>query len=121
MGVALLKNTYVPDRDNHLRYSDVVAAEVAATGGYTAGGKQVANRAASYDPAADEYNLQGDDVVWGPGATITARYAVVYEMATADKYLWALLDFGADQTVSSGYFSVDFIAGVLSVKAGPPV
>src|SRR4029450_6183441 len=96
------------------------AQELAAGGLYTVGGKQILNRAISYDAANDEYNLLGDDVAWGPGAAFTTRYGIVYEMATTDKYLWEILDFGADIPVA-GYFTVDFLSGILSVKAGPPV
>jgi hypothetical protein len=120
MGVILMRPTYVPNIDTQMRYTDVSAQELAAGGLYTVGGKQILNRAISYDAANDEYNLLGDDVAWGPGAAFTTRYGIVYEMATTDKYLWEILDFGADIPVA-GYFTVDFLSGILSVKAGPPV
>lgn len=121
MGIALLRDTYVPNLDAHLRYSDVSPFEVAAGGTYVLGGKQIANRSATYDALADEYGLFGDDVQWGPGATITARYGVIYEMTTTDKYLWALLDFDQNFVVNNGIFVVDFANGVLAVKGGPAV
>jgi hypothetical protein len=121
MGIMLMKPTYVPNIDTQLRYSDVSAQEIAAGGGYVLGGKEILTRSISYDALNNEYNMLGDDVVWGPGATFTTRYGIVYEMATADKFLWELLDFGQDFTVNNGYFAVDFSAAVLSVAAGPPV
>jgi hypothetical protein len=120
MGVALLGAGYTPNLDSHMRYSDVSAQEIAAGGGYTTGGQAIANRSASYDGAADEYNLLGDDLTWGPGATINARYGVIYEMATTDKYLWALLDFGTLVTISNGAFTIDWTAGLLSVQSAGP-
>jgi len=120
MGVALLADTYVPNLDSHMRYSDIVASEVAGTL-YVAGGKEITGRAISYDSALNEYNLQGNDLSWGPGATFAARYGAVYEMATADKFLWALLDFGALISVSNGVFQIDWATNLLSVQAGPPV
>ena len=120
MGVALLKDPYVPNIDSHLRYSDVVGEEIAGTL-YTAGGKEILGRATSYDALANEYNLLGNDLAWGPGATFATRYGVVYEMATADKWLWALLDFGVLINVNNGVFQIDWAAGLLSVQAGPPV
>jgi len=120
MGVALLTASYVKNLDTHLRYSDVSLYEVAAGGGYTTGGQQIANRTTSYDAAADEYNLLGDDLTWGPGATITASFGVIYEMATANKWLWALLDFGQSVAVSNGVFTIDWTAGLLSVQSAGP-
>ena len=121
MGIILMKNTYVPNLDTQLRYSDVSAQELAAAGGYTLGGKEILSRSVSYNAAADEYDMLGDDVTWGPGVTFTTRYGIVYEMATTDKFLWELLDFGADFAVSAGYFAVDFVAGVLAVRAAAAV
>jgi hypothetical protein len=121
MGVILMKPTFVPNIDSQLRYSDISGFELAAGGGYTLGGKQIVNRASVYNPASDEYDLQGDDLSWGPGATFTSRYGVVYEMATTDKYLWALLDFEADVPVSNGIFQIDWLSGLLTVKVDPAV
>lgn len=121
MGVVLMRNTFVPNIDSQLRYSDISSQELAAGGGYTVGGKQITSRAAAYNAATDEYDLQGDDLSWGPGATFVTRYGVVYEMASADKWLWALLDFEADIPVSNGIFQIDWISGLLTVKVDPPV
>jgi hypothetical protein len=121
MGIILMTPAFVPNIDTQLRYSDVSAGELPAAGGYVLGGKEILSRSASYDALANEMNLLGDDVVWGPGATFTTRYGCIYEMATADKFLWGLLDFGQDFSVANGYFAVDFAAAALSVAAGPPV
>lgn len=121
MGVVLLGASYPAALDTDLRYADVAAYQVPAGGGYATGGKEIMNRSASYDAAADEWTLLGDDVVWGPGASFSVRYAAVYEMATTDKYLWEFLDFGQLYTVENGYFAVDFISGVLGIKAAAPV
>ena len=121
MGIMLLKPTYVPDIDVHLRHSDIVSHELAASGGYAAGGKEILTRSVSYNAGADEYDMLGSDVTWGPGATFTCRYGAVYEMATADKYLWELLDFGQDFAIVNGYFAVDFQTGILAVRAAAAV
>lgn len=120
MGVALLGAAYTPNLDAHLRYADVSASEITGSG-YVAGGSQIASRAISYDAANDEYNLLGNDLSWGPGATFSARYGVIYEMTTTDKWLWALLDFGALINVNNGVFQIDWAAALLSIVAGPPV
>ena len=121
MGVALMKPTFIPNIDTQLRYSDISSQELASGGGYTLGGKEILTRSASYDALNNETNLLGDDVIWGPGATFTTHFGVIYEMATTDKWLWALLDFGQDFAVANGYFAVDFASAALSVAAGPPV
>ena len=121
MGVILMVPSFVPNIDTQLRYSDVTTSELATGGGYTKGGSQIANRSVSYDAAADEYNLLGDDLSWGPGATFSTSDGIIYEMVTTDKWLWALLNFGGQIDVANGVFQIDWTAGLLSVAAGPPV
>src|SRR5262245_41497598 len=108
MKVALMKPTYVPDVDANLRWADVSAQEIAAGGGYTAGGKSLTGKSTSYDAAANEMNLVAADLSWGPGFTATMAFAVVYEEGTTDKFLWGLLDLGGTQTISNGTFLLDW-------------
>ena len=121
MKVALMKPTYAPDIDAHLRYADVVAQELAAGGGYASGGKSLTGKSISYDAPANEYNLLAADLSWGPGATLQTRYGVVYESGTTDAFLWALLDFGALQDITNGTFLLDWATNLLAIAAGPPV
>jgi hypothetical protein len=121
MGVILMKDTFIPNIDTQLRYTDVSTEEVAAGGLYVTGGQQIGGRSTSYNALANEYDLLGNDLSWGPGATFSARYGIIYEMVTADKWLWALLDFGALISVANGVFQIDWAAGLLSVQAGAPV
>ena len=121
MRVILMKPTYGPNIDTQLRYSDVSAQEVAAGGGYSVGGKSLTGKSISYDSANDEYNLLADDLSWGPGATFQCRYGVILEWDTTDKFLWAILDFGALQDITSGTFLLDWASNLLAIGAGPPV
>lgn len=121
MGIILMKPTFVPNIDTQMVYADVAAQEVAAGGGYATGGKEILTRSSVYNAAADQWDLIGADVVWGPAATFSTRYGIVYEMATATKVLWEILDFGAQFDIVNGNFTVDFSAAVLAVAAGPPV
>jgi hypothetical protein len=121
MKVALLKPTYTPDVDAHLRYSDIVGQELVAGGGYTVGGKSLTGKSIAYDSAANEYNLLAADLSWGPGATLQTRYGAVYEGDTTDKFLWATLDFGALQDIANGTFLLDWATNLLAIAAGPPV
>jgi hypothetical protein len=121
MSVMLMKNTYTPDPDGHLRYADVSSQELAAGGGYTVGGKSITGKSVSYVPASDETNLIGADLSWGPGATFQTRYGIIYENGTADEFLWALLDFGALQDIANGTFLLDWASNLLAIGIGPPV
>lgn len=121
MGVILMVPAFAVNIDSQLRYSDVSGSELATGGGYTVGGQQITGRSATYDAAADEYNLQGNDLTWGPGATFSTGKGIIYEMTTADKWLWAILDFGGTIDVANGVFQIDWTAGLLSVQTGPAV
>ncbi len=110
--VALLTNAYSPNQDTHDYFDDVVANEVAATGGYTAGGITLANKAITYDAGTNVIKLDADDVTWS-ASTITARYAVVYDdspATNATKPLIGYVDFGSDQSSSSGNFTITWDA-----------
>jgi hypothetical protein len=121
MGIILMKPTFVPNIDVQMVYADVSAQELAAGGGYTVGGAQITNRSTLYNAGADRWDLLGDDVLWGPGASFSVRHGIVYEQATVDKRLWEILDFGQQYDVVNGFFTVDFSSAVLAVQAGPAV
>jgi len=121
MRVALMTAAFSPNVDTQLRYSDVSASELASGGGYTVGGKSLTGKSTSYDSAANEYNLIAADLSWGPGATFQTRYGVLYEADTTDKWLWALLDFGALQDISNGTFLLDWATNLLAITQGAPV
>lgn len=94
----LVTSAYAEDKDAHTKRSNVTN-EVAATGGYVAGGQAV-----TVTVTKDTVNDRVDIGLGGfsiAGATITARKAVYYKsrggVATADE-LVAVVDFGADVT-----------------------
>lgn len=103
--IALLDNTHTPDADTHTAWADVSGDEVSGTG-YDAGGETLANKAVTQDDTDDEGVFDADDVTWS-SSSITARYAVVYDTTAANKLI-CLIDFGSDQTSSSGDFTVSF-------------
>jgi len=120
MTVALLKPTYTPNLDTHLTWADVSAQEVVGTG-YTSPGQLLAGKPGTpvYNPGTDRTDLQANDSVWGPGASFTAHYAVIYDNS-GSKPLWALVDFEADQTVSNGTFTLDWQSvGLLYIIPAP--
>lgn len=102
----LVTSGYVEDKDAHLKRSSV-SNEVAASGGYTAGGQAVA-----VSVTKDTVNDRLDITLGGfsiPAATITARKAVYYKSrggaASADE-LVAVIDFGADVTSTAGTWTL---------------
>jgi hypothetical protein len=117
MKVALLKPTFVPNRDTQKVFADVSAQEITGTG-YTAGGVALANRTQNYDAANDRTNLVADDSNWS-GATFDAAFAVVYDSSGA-KPLWSLVDFEGTKSVASGVFTIDWATvGLLYIVPVP--
>ena len=99
---------YVPNQDTH-QYFSVATSEVAASGTYTAGGINLANKVVIYTAATNEVALDADDFS-ATSATITARQAIVRKdtgtAATSPMVGW--VDFGADVSVTTGTFSIQW-------------
>lgn len=113
---ALLTASHTPSVSGHTAWSDVSANEVAATGGYTAGGEQVTSL--SFNLVGSEWVLDGDDVAWDP-STIIAKYAVLVFRAGAspsvDDVLLAIADLdttsgSATRASDGGPFTIAFNA-----------
>ena len=78
--------------------------EVADSGSYAAGGGALANQAVSTDGTTAIVDF--DDLSF-TSATITARYALIYNSSDSNKAV-CILDFGTDQTSTSGTFTIQF-------------
>lgn len=117
--VALLSSSYTPNQDTHDYWDDVSANQVTGTG-YTAGGATLANKSVTYTSGTNVTKFDADDVSW-TSSTITARYAVIYDdtpATNATKPLIAYIDFGSDQSSSSGTFSIVWdAAGIFTTTA----
>lgn len=99
-------------------FFDDVTNEISGTG-YSAGGVTLANKAASYTGGTNVVALDADDAQWTT-ASFTARYAVIYKSTgtSSTSPLLGYVDFGADQTVSSGTFTIQWASdGVLKITA----
>lgn len=107
---SLHSSAYTPNQDTHDFFDDATN-ELAATGGYTAGGKTLTTADVTYDGTSNEVRFVFDDPSW-TSATFTARYAVIYKSTgtASTSPLIAYVDFGGDQSVSSGTFTLDFNA-----------
>lgn len=116
--VMLTTSSYTPNQDTHVYKSDITN-EVSGTG-YTAGGQALASKTVTYDSATNTVILDAADTVWS-ASTITARYAVIYDDAGASdatKVLLGYVDFGSDQSSTSGNFTLTWDAtGIIRITA----
>ena len=116
--VALCTSSYTPDQDAHDFFNDITN-EVSGTG-YTAGGATLGTKSLNYDTATNVLSLRAATSSW-TSATFTARYAVIYAStgSSATSPVLGYVDFGGDQTVSSGTFNIawDATDGVLKITA----
>jgi hypothetical protein len=78
--------------------------EVAAGGGYTAGGNTLAGATVSLTGTTAFVDFS--DTSWST-ATITARGALIYNSSKSNKAV-AVLDFGSDKISSGGTFTIQF-------------
>jgi hypothetical protein len=91
-------------------YADIPAGrEVANGNGYTTGGAVIPNVAVSPSGV-----FSGDPVVWGPGATFSTRWGVIYKHSSP-QYLIGYINFdSAVQTVTNGTFTISWnVSGIL--------
>jgi hypothetical protein len=102
---ALATSSYTPDQDTHDFFNDVTN-EITGTG-YSAGGVTLTCSAPTYDTATNEIRLDANDAQW-TSSTFTAHYAVVYKSTgtASTSPLICYVDFGADQTVTAGTFTI---------------
>lgn len=116
---ALITSSYNPSQDTHQYFSTPQANETSGTG-YTAGGMALTGNIVGGVTGTHTIPLKASSTVWN-NVTLVCRYAVVYkDTGTASSSpLLGWVDFGSNQTVSSGTLSVawDQTMGVLSLSA----
>lgn len=118
--LALVTDTYTPNRDTDDFWNDVVASELANGSGYTTNGFDVTGATYSYDAASDQVRLDIGDPSWTFTASKTWRYGVLYERTSgtdATRRLFALLTWDSNQTVSTSYTLTVDAAGLLFLDA----
>jgi hypothetical protein len=117
--VSLHTATYAPAQDADDFFNDA-SNEITGTG-YTAGGVTLAGKSTSYDPTSNETRLIAGNAIWS-SATFTAAIAVVYKDTgvTTTSPLLGWVDFGGNETVTSGTFTIQWDAtGVLKIAVAP--
>lgn len=114
--LALVLDTYTPNRDTDDFRNDFTAFELSNASGYTTGGNTLTNVTWSYDAASDQVRLDCDDVVWNFVAARTWKYGVGFiDTGGADSTdpLIFLLTWDSNQTVSTTYTLQIDTAGLL--------
>ena len=99
---------YTPNQFTHINWADVSGSEIAATGGYTAGGSAlqsktiaVSNGTVTFDFADQTYS----------GSTISATQAVIVDTSIAGSVLLGYVDFGGTVSSSGGNWTYTVAAG----------
>lgn len=105
--ISLHTSTYTPDLDTHDFWNDATN-EISGTG-YTTGGATLTTSAATYDTSSDQVRIDATDPQWTT-ASFTARIAVIYKSTgvSSTSPLIIYIDFGGDETVTSGTFMIQF-------------
>ena len=108
--IMLLNNTHVPNAATQQFVSDVVSDEVAASGVYSAGGVAIAGKVSMAD--GNNYSLNADDLVLGPGTTLNYRYGILFKDTgnQATSPIRAQIDFLTDQIVTNGTSTIQWNA-----------
>lgn len=120
--VMLVTSTYVPNQDTHGTLADITG-EASGTG-YTAGGKSLTGKTLVQDASTNKWKWDADDLTWTT-ASVTFRYAVLYDDSHTDKPLIGYADFGSNQTATNQdltikweYFYQDEITGDITTSTG---
>ena len=119
----LLTDLHVPNAETQQYVSNVVGNEVIDPNDvYPAGGVVISNLAALQDPNnLANYALDADDVIIGPGTTITYRFGIIYrDMGTGNHAvnpIKAQIDFLEDQVIDNGQSTITWNAlGIIYIS-----
>jgi len=115
--VSLHTSTYVPNQDTD-EFWNVATNEIAGTG-YTTGGVTLGTKTLTYDAPTNEARLGAANASWA-SATFTCRIGCIYKSTgtSTTSPVMGYVDMGADQSVSSGTFTIQWDAtGVLKGTA----
>lgn len=113
----LLTASHTNDIDAQVFISDVSANECPASGSYSAGGATL-TKSNSTDDTNDRGVFDATDVSF-TGATLSARYAVIYKDTgtPASSPIICIIDFGSTQNSSAGTFAITFHAnGIMTLS-----
>lgn len=108
--VALLDSNHSFSATDNV-WADVSTNEISGTG-YTTGGATLSGAAVTQ---ASTTKLDGEDTFWN-SSTFTAAHAVLYDDTLTNNDLICSFDFGGDQSISSGKFTIQWHAdGIITL------
>ena len=108
--VALMNSTH-SFTATHNTWGQISDNQITGTG-YTAGGSALASKVITQ---AATTKFDASDLAWTT-ASFTARHAVIYNDSHVSDNLICSLDFGGDQTVTVGTFTIQWdAAGILTL------
>jgi hypothetical protein len=104
--VALL-NGYSPNQDTHDFFDDVSGAEIAASGGYTAGGVSLGTKSTTYNSGTKTVRMIAGNAAWTFSASKSMTHAVIWKDTgtPSTSPVLGYIDFGGTET-SSGTFTI---------------
>jgi hypothetical protein len=116
----LLTDAYTPDATDALladlgQIGPPAISTIEASGaGYTTRGQILTT--VTWNEAAGTVTFDADNPSW-TSATFTCRYAVIFDDTAAGDPLVCLYDFGSDQSVSNGTFTIQWNnSGIISLS-----
>ena len=100
---ALIKSTWTYVQDTHFEWADCSAHETSGTG-YAAGGATLGSKVLEvYDAANNKSRFTAGNASWSGLSSIQFQYAVVYNSSAVTKLIYAVVNYGATQTISGDY------------------
>ena len=107
---SLHTSTYVPNQDTD-QYWTAATNEVTSTN-YTAKGVALGSKTLTYTAGTNVVAFDAADAAWTT-VTFTTRIGVVFKDTgtSGTSHVFSYVDFGADQTVSAGNFTIVWAAG----------
>lgn len=102
--IILMASGFVFDRDAHATYANVSASELATGNGYTQNTKVLTGVVVAEDDTDDRAEVTWADAQWtaSGGSIGPTPYAIIFDDTTVDDTIIAAIDFGGDQTATSG-------------------
>jgi len=108
--VALMNNSHSANAA-HNTFSQVTANQITGTG-YVAGGQNLVGKAVTQGSTT---KWDATDLVWN-NATFSAYHAVIYDDTVAGDDLIASIDFGGEQAIADGIFTIVWdVAGIITL------
>jgi hypothetical protein len=114
--VILMSSAYVPNASTQHVYTDITATEITGVG-YITAGQRLLNPQLVEDDVNNWTKFTGTDMTWTT-ATLTARYAVLYDNTEVSKSLIALYDFNQEMSSYGGDYIIawDSLYGIFRIS-----